>query len=431
VRLDPRIHGEAIPQAVRDQIGFDPAHTDLFFLLEDSSLTEDVQEGYSGYHYPRASKEFLIKFHHFVFREEAGPCDKKYDVPMGAFPLYGTRKANFWPIAIDHLEPMEVYAHPSESMMLYSPNNAHLQLDTDLPFAIFWIAAHHHGRSCIAKVICRHRDSAVSPALKRLFEVKKGCNHIADLKHRLLAIEPQLRAELEAQFAPFIRTLARKEAHEMEKAFEALPLSYRENIYKQLWIIKGRPSVHSDFGKASFDNDPSLSADYHASFADKVRAVELMKEDIVNELIHSQITLFSPLPMYKMAPTEAKDRASPSSSHPLDKAKQGVAHFEMKKVYLVHSPGLGKKIELRGGFPEGSGRTLKINGQELSWSQGISMECSGSDEGLAFWESPFEIPSIPGFSFKFVVTDETGKVLYWLPKDNIEITGYDQSPLVF
>lgn len=481
IRLDPRLHAEAIPQIVRDQVGFDPANTDLFFLLEGSVEPDLISGEHGGHHFARESRELLVKFHHVIFRDDPKWCDKKAFVPMGAFPLYGARGAQFWPIPINKLEHMEIYAHPGGNMMLYSPDGAHLEVDIDIPYSVFWIAAQYGGRACIAKVVCRNPLRGTSAAIERLFDAKNHCRNLADFKCQLLAVEPQLREELNRQFDPLARALTSGTAPDIERAFAALPRTYQENIYKQIWILKGCPrDVHPDFGRASFENEVSLAAHYHASNADKLRAVAQIQEDIIHELIQSQISMLSPFSARRIEPTreaEALAPRLPSAALETDRTAARVdalrlsegrgggaappsailAHspealartvdksaitpssavavrelrFEMKTVYLIHSPGLGRRIELRGGFPEGSGESLRINRRELTWAQGINMECIGDDEGVALWQTPVEIPSIPRFSFKFVVVDSDGRELYWLPEENIPITKYEQSFLRF
>lgn len=477
-RIDPRVHAESIPQTLRDQVGFDPANTDFFFLFESATNADSIQGDHGGYHFERESREVLVRFHHVVFRDETKGCDKKVYVPMGAFPLYGARQAQFWPIPIDHLEPMEVYAHPRDDIMLYSPDGAHLELDTDIPYSVFWIAGQHGGRTCLAKVICKNRGGVYSPAIERLFEAQSGCDTLDDFKRQLSAAEPFLRRELAEQFDPLVRALESGAEADIEAAFAALPRTYQENIYKQIWLLKGSPrDVHANFGRASFENDASLPAPYHASTEDKLRAVALIQEDVINELIHSQIAMLSLRSVRRILPAR-EPAAAPAasgggSSHPLATTSDRTAArvdtlrpcggagsrpeavvprlppaaltrpldtpriapsstpssqappFEMKTIYLTHSPGVGRKIELRGGFPDGSGKTLKIRGRELTWEHGIDMECTAEEEGTALWETSVEIPSIPDFSFKFVVVDADGKELYWLPEENISITTYD------
>lgn len=298
-RLDGAICWDQIPKELLASLGegLHPDAVDMFLIESNTGYMgpEWVEGDYYGAHYDRAQFAVLLKFHQWAFPDLPVGGDCKKHLYMGAFPSFGIDKAQHWPAPIGYMADMEIYAHPDgHGGMLYSPNDAHVAIDEDSPFAALWIAAREGDRCCIAKVILslsHPRTSTRDPLFSDYFRLSENCSTLEAYTKKLIAFEPQIQEYATRLWQSFIAALERGNVEESDRLFKALPSTQQIALLKQLWIIKGRPHGYEDFGRLSYERSDRLPPELRAAEADKIQAARNVQLEIVKALISEPLEL--------------------------------------------------------------------------------------------------------------------------------------------
>ncbi len=214
--------------------------------------------------------------------------DTQFDVEMGIFPEIGIEKANDeGAVAMGKISPMNVHCHYTSSpkSMLYSPNNAHFKIIPGTPFAVMWSLMKKEGRIAVTKmiIIMNYDHPICAPIIHSI----RSC---PNLETHLMRMQ-DLQKSIPSYFSPLCNSFVHDRNDSM-KAFHDLPLAFQHGIYKEAWILKGSPhGIHGDFGRASFENDPSLDAQHHCDSTTKAKAVEQFAHKLIDMLLTSHTNL--------------------------------------------------------------------------------------------------------------------------------------------
>jgi hypothetical protein len=295
VRLDPLHCAEHIPEKLKQDLGghIDPTHTDLFLVIDNKFLAncEHVEGDYYGGHYSRSTEELLVRFHRWAFPIQHSD-DMKIHPLMGLYQPSHFFKAQHEPIAIDQMHPMCIHAHDNG---LYSPNGSHIAVDRSAPYSAGWIACKDGDRVCIAKVICntmRQDLNALFPSMAMFFSLQQGSKNLDDYLRKLERLTVDLDTDLHRLFDPIAEAISRGEP--IKPLIDALPSALKMSVHKNIWTLKGSPhGIHNDFGRLSFEKDPSLDPKYRASDEEKIQAIVLTHNQIIKDIIEDVKSLLT------------------------------------------------------------------------------------------------------------------------------------------
>jgi hypothetical protein len=213
--------------------------------------------------------------------------DVKHNVKMGVFPEIGFQSLQTpESIAFNALRPMEVYSHPGDDkVMLYSPNNAHFEAIADAPFGIFWTVTQKDDRIAFTKMlVIFNYDHPICASLVKSIRDCDGLNtHLTRLK--------DVKKEIQNTFSGIIDQFEQNNPFALQ-LFDQLPPTSQADIFKETWLQFNSPQdIHSDFGRASFENDSSLKKEYHCSNQQRVHAIRQFAARLEYLLVDSQIEL--------------------------------------------------------------------------------------------------------------------------------------------
>jgi hypothetical protein len=204
--------------------------------------------------------------------------DVKCDVNMGIFPEVGFQKCTeTGSVSFGELSPMQVHAHPGGDIMLYSPNNAHFEPIPDSPFGVCWSAAQKDGRVVITKmlVLFDYNHPICEGLLTSIRNGKTLTAYLEELE--------KVQKPIQETFRHVINLFENADPTIAIANFRQLPPAFQYGIFKQAWILKGSPcGIHGDFGKASFEGDPSLNKEWHCTSEECAQAIR----NYVKELNH-------------------------------------------------------------------------------------------------------------------------------------------------
>jgi hypothetical protein len=216
-----------------------------------------------------------------------------FDVQMGLFPEIGFEKSEEpGAIAIDNISPMNVHVHAGRFLqkatsgdMLYSPDNAHFRAIPGSPFAIDWSVMQKDNRIAITKRLVIFDEN--HPICAPLFASVRNCS---DLNTHLQYLS-RVPAEIQKTFDPVIDLFESNHPDAM-KAFKQMPDAFQYGIFKETWLSFDSPrGVHGDFGRASFEKDPSLDAKYHCDAHRCAEAIRRFSDRLKHLLVRSQFDL--------------------------------------------------------------------------------------------------------------------------------------------
>ncbi len=211
------------------------------------------------------------------------------DVHMGIFPEIGFEHLNIpGSVAFNDISPMWVHTHYNydEGAEVYSPDNAHFQVIPGSPFGIFWSVTQKDDRIAITKVIVIFDDN--HPICASLMSSIRNCNSLDVHLERVTRLEKEIRGA----FFPIIAALKSDNLDTAMRMINNLPLSFQLGIHKEVWLLAGSPKdIHNDFGKAAFENDPSLDVKFHCTNLDRAQAITNYANTLINLLITSEIAL--------------------------------------------------------------------------------------------------------------------------------------------
>lgn len=218
------------------------------------------------------------------------------DVLMGIFPEIGFKQIDknkdTYPISCYRLSPMQVHVHSNSKKktgnhenMLYSPNNAHFEKISGSPFGVLWSVTQQKERIAITKmlVIFDYEDPIGACLINSIRKPRTLESHFQELKKTEKAIP--------FVFQKVVELLEKNDPKAIEE-FRKLPLAFQYGIFKETWTLLGSlHNIHTDFGRASFEEDPSLDKKYHCSNEQRIQAIENYKDYLKHLLIDSQYDL--------------------------------------------------------------------------------------------------------------------------------------------
>ncbi len=275
VRIDPACAWDLIPPEIQHTLGTSPPeNTDLFFSIVHAKPIATEREGLGN-----------VCFHRWAYPHLPFGADLKKDVLMGMFPLIGVQRAqDDARISFGSLTPLRVHVHKNDhgNLMLYSPDNAHFRISTDMPFFACWITAQTDGRACLNKTIGitnpRH------PLGAALLESTKNCTSLA--KHM-----DKLRSNVEAYLEREILPIADLAAAD-PKALLNLEPWIQNRVYGEVWKQKGSPmGISAHFGKEAFFGE-NIDPRHFCSPEERAQAIRNFASSLKELLIGSQQTLF-------------------------------------------------------------------------------------------------------------------------------------------
>ena len=285
MRLDPK-GLEFVPRTVLEQAGpLDGKQVDLLWTAIDGRF----------YHFNRSlnhSSHAWAHRHALPGPEKNPDSDISFDVDVGLFPEIGYEKANeAGAIAINQISPMKVHVHadyrnraPKASDMLYSPDNSHFEVIPGTPFGIDWSVMKKDDRVAITKrLVIFDYTHPICTALLNSIRRKEFHEHLQDLKTVPNAIS--------LTFDHVIKAFEENQQAAMD-TFHQLPLAFQYGIYREAWLSFDSPvGLHGDFGRASFENQPTLNASSHCSNARRAEAVRAFCKRLESLLVESQLQL--------------------------------------------------------------------------------------------------------------------------------------------
>jgi len=329
-RLDGAAIWDQIPAEILRCLGsgLDPAQVDVFLVQNNSGYGgyEIVQGDYSGGHYDTLQYELLLKFHQWAFPDLPPGSDHPKKLYMGAFPDFGIYRAQHWPAPVGYMENMDIHAHPDRGGrdMLYSPNGAHIAIDTDSPFASLWMVAREGSRACIAKVLLslykpgqsRVDGDKTHPLFNAYFALSANCRSLEEYATKLIQFAPLIQGYADKTWLPYLTAMTSPDLAGADRIFQTLPRTFQSAFLKQLWILKGRPKGHDDFGKLCYEESGSLPPELRATPTDRIAASEAVKAEMFRVLVTE------PLELLELKIPERRDEAGraahpPVIEHPL------------------------------------------------------------------------------------------------------------------
>jgi hypothetical protein len=272
-----------VPEQILNKIGdLSNKQLEIFWTAIDGRqcLTDSIQN----------NRPFNLTTHSWVHSNALLGDDTHCDANMGIFPEFGFQKCTKGgSIAFDQLSPMQVHSHGSDTIMLYSPDNAHFEIMPESPFAVCWSAIQRENRVAITRMLIVFDYE--HPICKQLVDsVKNGKNLTAHLEELEKVQKP-----IQKTFENIISLFAKADPSAMIE-FKKLPPAFQNGIFKETWVLHKSPcNIHHNFGRASFENDPSLDASWYCTNEQRNQAIcNYVKE--LNQLLyvsHKELTLES------------------------------------------------------------------------------------------------------------------------------------------
>jgi hypothetical protein len=275
IRLDPTAL-KYVPQEVLDKVDLTNKQLDLFWTAVDGRIIS-------------LEKPINLNTHCWSHPDILPGWDVQYDVNMGIFPEIGFEKINDGAsIAVNAIAPMNVHSHDDglkPHMQLYSPDNAHFKGIPDSPFGVMWAVTQKDQRIAITKMLVIFDYD--HPICKTLLKSIKNCPTLSIHLERLQLVEESI----DSYFKPFCGRFTANDQNAME-VFKKLPPAFQSGVYREAWRLFRSPvGIHDDFGKASFENLPSLEAKYRCNAAQREQAIEQFVLRLKDLLFSSQCDL--------------------------------------------------------------------------------------------------------------------------------------------
>jgi hypothetical protein len=286
MRLDPKAL-EYVPKNVLDQVGpLEGKEIDLLWTAIDGRF----------YSFNRSLNHCTHSWahRHALPGPEKNPDSNiSFDVNMGIFPEVGFEQAHEpGAIAVGHISPMKVHVHAKENLqkinsedMLYSPDNAHFRAIPGSPLGIDWSVTQKDNRVAITKrVVIFDYDHPICAALIASI---RNCDCLDTHLQRLFAASE----EVKNTFAPVIDRFKNDHPDAMQH-FHRLPLAFQCGVFRETWVSFGSLcGIHGDFGRASFEKDPSLNEQFHCDHRRCAEAIRRFSDRMEHLLVQSQFDL--------------------------------------------------------------------------------------------------------------------------------------------
>lgn len=332
-KMMARLDGAAIWDQIPSDIlrclgsGLDPAQVDVFLVQNNCGFAgyERVEGDYYGGHYDTLQHELLLKFHQWAFPDLPPGGDIHKQLYMGAFPDFGIYRAQHDPAPINYMEGRAIHAHPDHGGrdMLYSPNGAHIAIDTDSPFSSFWMVAREGPRACIAKVLLLHYkpetpSRETDPLFDDYFALSAKCRSLEEYAIRLNNFAPHIQSYAQQVWGPYLAAIQIGDLAGADRIFLTLPRTFQSAFHKQLWILKGRPEGHGDFGKLCYDRSETLPEELKARPEDRITAANLVQAEMFRVLVTEPLELLElKIPEARRAEVIRTAAHTPGADHPL------------------------------------------------------------------------------------------------------------------
>jgi hypothetical protein len=296
MRLDPKAL-KFVPKLVLENAGpLEGKEIDLFwtavdgrFYQFDRSLNHSAHPWAHGHALPGPEKIPGPAGHEIPNPDS----NVAFDVNMGLFPEIGLEKSEEpGAIAINTTSPMNVHVHARGDLekvksdnMLYSPDNAHFRATLGSPLAIDWSVMQESNRIAITKRVIIFNYAY--PICQAFIDSIRQCNDLKTHLERLKSVS----TEIKNTFSPLIEAFKNANPQAMQIFYE-LPLAFQYAIYREVWVSFDSPNgIHADFGRASFEKDETLDANYHCNNHQCAEAILRFSARLNHLLVESQFDL--------------------------------------------------------------------------------------------------------------------------------------------
>ncbi len=230
--------------------------------------------------------------------------DITVDVQMGIYqPMHIQEIVSKDGIPLNMLKKLPVTLHPvAESIATaFSPDTAHLKIESDQPFASFWSVVKEGKRTVATKHILLTHNQGISQYIQdKLQDSLTILNMIQNLEKEKADSISMLR-EISEEFA--------KNPQAGPDIIDVLEENQRNLIYYETyltkWTDKNQNPPHIDFGKVSFVRSHELDPKWHCSNIERGQIVNNYAKKLEaswDRLIGEMKTLFAPtqeLPLSK------------------------------------------------------------------------------------------------------------------------------------
>lgn len=193
--------------------------------------------------------------------------DRSIDVQMGIFEgrdVYEVKTGSG--VGFGYLKPMSVHCHPTDNgATALSPNNAHFGVNPNASFSTFWSVCMMGDRAVVTEHLIINEFDFVTMPLATAFQQGGSLAQIIQ-KVQTVPFTSQLLS-LAADFELGAPDAMRK--------FQALKPHHQNAIFGRTWQDKwnahfpNQAAPHADFGRLSFQSDPSLDANHHCTGKDR------------------------------------------------------------------------------------------------------------------------------------------------------------------
>jgi hypothetical protein len=289
VYLHP-IYGQHMPPAVRSSIEDVPGKIDHTFSIVQACHMEEMARSKCGF------QRYNLHTHNWVLpRAEVGK-DSKTMAEMGIFSPLGVFEVKTGDgVPFNSMKPLEVYIHPRDGRMAFSPNNAHVGISDGIPVSSFWQVVKHDGRASVSHVWIINDYNHPYSAL-----VRSASEMLPSSLHEHLELIKAGREEARRKTSDRLESIARLfesgDPAEAMDLFNALTVGEKNRVFFHTWNLQGRPDgIHHDFGRAAFLGQADLAQQHRSSPIQKANAIRaLLDEQVatVEAMIDEEIAFF-------------------------------------------------------------------------------------------------------------------------------------------
>lgn len=230
--------------------------------------------------------------------------DITVDVQMGIYqPMHIHEISSNDGIPFNGQKKLPVTLHPvgEHNVTAFSPNTAHLGIDSNQPFASFWSVVKEGKRTVATKHVLLTHNAGISQNIQeKLQESFSILNMIENLENEKASSLKKLKEVSEQFFS---------NQHANPDLINVLEVEQRNLIYFETyltkWTDKNQNPPHMDFGKASFLRSHDLDPKWHCSNVEMGQIVNKYAQKLEaswDRLIGEMKTLFAPtqeLPLSK------------------------------------------------------------------------------------------------------------------------------------
>ncbi len=270
---------EDAPPQIRELVRRKNKEAYLFMTVNDSrAISQPAKKS--------STLTLNVCFHQWIYNGLQFGDNKAYNFSMGIFPVFGVSPGKNLEKAIgfNELKSLRVHAHLGREgdIMVYSPNNAQFEIETDTPVQIFWAVAETGTRILAQKVFLVPTQD--DPIAEAFFASSRRCKNLKEYHEQL---ERRINAIFKNTFLPLIKDLRQGQL----KGFERLPNWIKKGVFKEACVLQKQDPVPADFGKEIFTQGSTNEQ--------KAQAADAFSRKLIGMLISSQKTLLESLPVVK------------------------------------------------------------------------------------------------------------------------------------